>query len=130
MIRCPDYWLRWMLSTRSLVKPLIVFHSILLGKQAAHGLDMNTAHCIKNWLDGQVLRVVVNRVKSSWKLVTKWCSPGPSNGANDLDKGIECALSKSVDDTKLGSSARLLECRKDLQRDLDRLHQQDKTHCM
>jgi len=41
-------------------------HSILLEKLAAHGLDGCTLHCVKNWLDGRVQRVVMNGVKSSW----------------------------------------------------------------
>jgi len=40
-------------------------HSILLEKLAAYGLDGCTLHWVKNWLDGQVQRVVVNGVKSS-----------------------------------------------------------------
>lgn len=31
-----------------------------------NGLDVCTDHRIKNWLDGQVQRVVVNGTKSSW----------------------------------------------------------------
>jgi len=83
---------------------------------------------MRSWLDGRIRRVAVDGSRSRWRSGRSDLPHGCILGTvlfniviSDVDRGIECTLSKSADGTKLSGVVDMPEGHNAIQRDMDKL---------
>ena len=104
-------------------------HERLLLKMRAHGIGMQIAEWVGEWLSGRKQRVVVNGKMSEWTEVTSGVPQGLVLGPtlfliyiNDIDDGVASTILKFADDTKIMRRVTSVEDACELQEDLSRMY--------
>ena len=95
----------------------------------AHGIGMQIAEWVGEWLSGRKQRVVVNGKMSEWTEVTSGVPQGSVLGPtlfliyiNDIDDGVTSTILKFADDTKIMRRVASVEDACELQEDLSRMY--------
>ncbi|CAM5085162.1 unnamed protein product [Eretmochelys imbricata] len=114
-----------------------ISHSVLASKLKKYGLDEWTIKWIESWLDCRAQRVVINGSMSSWQPVPSGVPQGSVLGLvlfnifiNHLDDGMDCTLSKFMDDSKLEGEVDTLGDKDRVQSDVDKLEDWAKRNLM